>query len=323
MYSHLDNNILLTSFTYNKAIPNRRNPILPDDPHDSYFIPGGRNFFSGISLYLLHQNINTSFTEIINAILLGNAIEWVKTIKYSDCPEAQACTNGYYGSNEKNVSGCYGVCTQAVRSLTFGGLGEILNSDGDCISPKVLEAGYDIYIEIPQDKIKIFAPITTILIQNFIKSFMSRTDSSSEKIKRPIIMLLDEFPQLGFDFDILSEGMATLRSKGVTFFLAQQSISQISKRYGQDGFREIMDQCAYITVMSAQDPYGREYFSKLIGNRKTLKVSTSKSEKKVTRSVSESEEPVFAPEVFSNLGETSVIYANGKYIQATKTNCWE
>lgn len=299
------------------------NVILEDDPKDKYFIPGGRDFFCGIALYILNKNIHTTFPEIINALLHGNAIQWVKTIVASNCDEAKDYLSSYYGTNETNVSGCYNTACVAVRTFNAGELNTLLDRAENTLSPQDLEDGYDIYIELPQDKIKKYAKISSIMIQTFMTSFLRRPDSSSGEKARPIIFLLDEFPQLNFDWDILSAALSTLRSKQTSVFLSQQSIAQLESKYGTTHYREIIDNCRYISIMNAQDPTSRTFFQKLIGTEKVLKVSNSQNSKDTSRNITEAREYIYQPEDFGNLGEDVVIYVNGKYIQAQKTNCFE
>lgn len=294
--------------------------IIKEEPKDPFFYRGARSFFSGIFLFILSKNIDTSFPEIIKMIINGNAIDWVMQIRESTCTEAQAYTNSFYGTNEKNVAGCYQHLCDAVRIYGIGDLATLLDGKGECISAAALEDGYDVYLEIPQDEIITLAPITNVIVENFTTSFMKRSDNSSDKGKRPpILIMLDEFPQLNFDLQSLLAGMQTLRSKDVSYFLAMQSVSSLSDRYGDDGFRQVIDACAYISVMSAQDPKSREYFQKLIGTRKILKVSNSENSNISSRSIQETREPIFQPEDFGNLNGKVVIVANGKYVVADKT----
>lgn len=296
--------------------------LVEDEPDGKYFTDGGRDFFCGIALYMLHDNPRISFPGIVHAILQGNAFNWVTDVIVGNCSEAKDYLASYMGNNEKNVAGCYNTLVKAVRPFSAGSLSSLLDGSGDCITPETLEDGYDVYIEIPQDRIKFYAPVTTIIVQNFMTAFMKRPDMSSYDGLRRILFLLDEFPQLHFDFDTLTAGLSTLRSKGVSLFLAQQSIAQISKRYGDDGCREIIDTCAYISVMSAQDPKSRVFFQELIGTRKALRIQNSVNPREMSRSVQEVREPVFQPEDFGNLEDDVIIYANGKYIRAQKTYCW-
>lgn len=67
----------------------------------------------------------------------------------------------------------------------------------------------------------------------------------------------------------------------------------------------------YFAIISAQNPVSREFFQKLIGEKKVLK-STSDS------SSQEAREYIFQSADFANLGDKAIIYALGKYILADK-----
>lgn len=159
---------------------------------------------------------------------------------------------------------------------------------------------------------------------------MQRADKSSGVNLQPVLFLLDEFPQLDFDFRTLSSALSTLRSKSVSVFMAQQSISQLINRYGESGQREIIDTCQYISIMSAQDPKSRQFFQELIGSRRTLKMTNNSSETNdsikgasSSRGAVETIEPIFQQGDFANLGDHVIVYARGRYIQAEKSYYYE
>lgn len=300
--------------------------LVPEDKHGKYFVEGGRDCFCGIALYMLEQDIGTTFPDIVQAILMREAVSWITEIYNSDCSVAQEYTNSYYGTNETNVSGAYGEMRKRVRTFCSDELMSLLVSDDDSISPATLDAGSDIYIELPQHKVDFYSPITTILVQRFMSSLMQRQDKSSGENLQSVLFLLDEFPQLQFDFKTLSAALSTLRSKSVSIFMAQQSISQLINRYGESAQREIIDTCQYISIMSVQDPQSRQFFQELLGERKVLKVTSGlsgteqeKGKLTKTRGAVEVREPVFQQGDFANLGDDVIVYANGKYIQAQKT----
>jgi type IV secretory pathway TraG/TraD family ATPase VirD4 len=295
--------------------------LISDAPGDGkYFADGARDYFNGISLFLLSDNPDITFPEIVREILLGNGIDWVKKIVGSNCLEAKEFLASYWGQNEKNIAGCYGVLSQAVRPFSSDIMSDLLDGCGNCISPKSLEDGYDVYLQIEQSELAVYSPLLTIMTQQFLNSFLNRKPSTGMKL-RPIIFLLDEFPQLHFNLKTLSTALSTLRSRAVTLLLCQQSLSQLDKLYGEAGRKEIMDTCAYYGILSVQDVQTREYFSKLIGTHKVLRISNNleDSTQKTGRSVQEAREPIFQPEEFGSLGNYLVIYANGKYIKAEKT----
>ena len=304
--------------------------LVPDEDGENaaFFVDGARDFWNGITHYMLAQDAGTTFIDVVNAILTGSAIPWVEKVAASDIYEAKIYLASYLGTNEKNLNGQYKKLCDSLRPLTSGALQNLLCAHDDAITPQLLDEGYDIYIEIPQEKMKIFAPVTSLVIQNFMAYFMGRPDSSSGVSLRPVLFLLDEFPQLHLDYEnVLLPGLATLRSKKVSFFLAMQSIASLERRYGEPGMREIMDNCGYISVMSAQDPKSRRFFQELIGKRQTLKVSTSEGSggrsKQASKSVQEAEEYVYRPEDFGSLQERVVVITGGKYIEADQCRCYE
>lgn len=297
--------------------------VLIPEERDKYWYKTGRSIFIGVALYVISQDTNATLPEIAHAILQGDAVYWIKAIKDSECLDAKDYTDGLYGSNETNLAGAYGSLAEAVRPFSFGSMAELLRDHEDALSSATLDEGYDIYIEIPQDKIKVYSPISTILIQNFMTAFMQRPDKAVGVNRRPVLFMLDEFPQLRFEFDTLSAALSTLRSKSVSVMIAQQSVAQLINRYSEDCCREIIDTCSYLSIMSAQDPKSRQFFQDLIGTKKDLKTTTSGNYSDGFHSSSshgsqESREPIFREGDFSNLGDKVIIYALGKYILAEK-----
>lgn len=305
-------------------IENMSISLIPEEGDKSkYFTDGGRDFFCGIALYLLSEDITISFVDIIKSVVFGTYSEWVLKIKNSSCFEAKEYTDAYFGTNEANVAGAYGTAVKRLRPLTTGNLAKLLHNNEECISPDDLENGIDIYIRLPQEKLKLYAPISTLIVQTFMNAFMKRPDEAYSCNVNPIIFLLDEFHQLNFDLDTITTAMATLRSKKVTLFITLQSIAQLESQYGKAGARQIIDCCAIISVMDAQDPESREYFSKAIGTKKVLKSSTSRNRSLQNRhksmNIHEEREPIFQPADFGNLKDDVIIIINGKYIRAQKT----
>ena len=320
--------------------------ICPEEQGDNaaFFVNGARDYFCGITLYLiyLHENGKLEgrlrFPEIVEKILSGNVFAVTETIRDSGCKIAGEYTNSYEGSSEKNVSGIYNHLCKSVRPFNTGALKVLFDGEGDCISPDDLNT-HDIYIDVPQDKYSIYAPAMAIITSNFLQAFMRRPDVSSNKKVVPILFLLDEAAQLHLDFNLLSQAMSTLRSKKVSIFLLMQSIAQLEGFYGEANSRQIIDLCAYISVFNAQDPKSREFFQKLVGNRKMLRASTSLSEPSGTAnktsgtSVTTEIEPIFQAADFGDLNTVDkstrkkiyrvLVYANGKYILGETTPCYE
>lgn len=305
--------------------------LIPDDGTESgkYFIETARNLFCGITLYLFEKNQDISLPDIAREVVLGNVEDWIDKISENGNISTMRYIKTYMGGSSTNLSGAYGELGKSLRPYSAGAISEILTQSDDSISPKTLDDGFDLYVEIPQDSIGILAPVTSLLVQNFMTAFMRRSDMSVDSTQRPVLFMLDEFPQLNFSYDVLSAALSTLRSKKVSIFLAVQSIGQLIKRYGDDGMREITDTMRYFAILSAQDPQSRKWCQELIGKRRVLKRTYTESESpgqygirtqtgNGNRSEAESEEFIFQAEDFGNLGDEVIVYANGRYIKAGK-----
>lgn len=298
--------------------------LIPDQQGDNarFFVDGARQYFIGITLLELHRDINVTLPEILRKILKGDAITSVNEVVMSDCEEAKFFLASMRGTNEKNAAGCYQCLCNAVQPYLMDA-GHLLDGSGDVISIDTLRE-HDIYLIIAQDKLQIYAPITAMIIQSFLTAFMRRKDLSTGTKNKPILFLIDEAPAVKLDYDMLQTAMASLRSKHVSIYLIIQSLSQLQKLYGNEGCRAILDDCSYVSVLSATDPESRKIFSSMVGEKKTLRVSRSNDDHsfltttKRSHNIQEAWEPALRPEDIGDLhGKVLIITPTG-YILADK-----
>lgn len=304
--------------------------LIPDDggSDGNYFTSRARKMFQGITHLILAENPNASFPDIIHSILQGNVFEWVKKAMESDCIPAKELLESFYGNSEKNVSSAYDALTTALVHFSNPILDELLSKNGKCISSKYLEKGYDVYLQISQEHLDAYAPLFTLIIQSFSTAFTRRADSSTGAKNRPILMLLDEFPQLTFSYKLINANLSTLRSKSVILMIIQQNLAQLEYRYQDKGARSIIGNCNYQIILGCNDTASAKVFSDTFGYKKVLKVSTSEtmSEKNSSgRSCQETTEKVFPPEYFGDLPDKGnmIIYFKGKYCEIQKLNCYK
>ena len=159
------------------------------------------------------------------------------------------------------------------------------------------------------------------MIQTLSTQFANRPDSTTGIKNRPILMLLDEFPQLTFSYDMINSSLSTLRSKSVIIMVIQQNMAQLEQKYQNTGARSIIGNCNYQIILGSNDTTSSETFSKTFGNKKILKWNDSGGGKK---SISDGEEPVFPPAYFGDLPaeKKMVVYFKGKYCELKKINCY-
>ena len=294
----------------------------------NYFSTRARKMFQGITHLMLHSNPNASFPDVIHAILQGNVFDWVTKAIESDCEPAKELLASFYGNSEKNVSSAYDALTTALVHFSNPILDELLSKNGNCISIKTLEHGTDLYLQISQEHLDAYAPLFTLLIQSMSTAFTKRPDSSTGIKNRPVLLLLDEFPQLTFSYKLINSNLSTLRSKSVICMIIQQNLSQLEYRYQPTGARSILGNCNYQIILGSNDINSSKVFSDTFGKKKVLKISNSEtnSQNNTTgRSVQEATEKVFEPEYFGDLSSNNkmIIYFKGKYCEATKLNCYK
>jgi len=298
--------------------------IIPDDgaSDSKYFTDGARDFFTGICLYLMNRNLNISFPEIIQQIVIGNYSKWVIEIMKSSDLSAQAYTNHFYGENEKNVSGTYSKLVSNTRLFGTEIMQTLLRNDDNCISPADLENCTDIYIQIDPNQMSLYAPVIGMLYQDFMSVALYRQIGQQPAIA----YIIDEFGQLPA-LPVITQSCALLRAYNCSLLLSCQSLSMIEAKYGIAGRKLIMDCTKAHCFLSIMDPDTRDWASRLIGTKKCLKISNSAQNKANSSnsssgiSVTETREKIYEPESFGNLPneDAVIVYYKGQYIKAEKT----
>lgn len=311
--------------------------LIPDEggSDSNYFTSRARKMFQGIVHLLLHDNPATSFPDVIHTILQGNIFDFVTTAINSNCEPAKELLASLYGNTEKNVASAYDALTTALVHFSNPILDELLSKNGDCISIETLDSGCDLYLQITQEHLDAYAPLFTLLLQSLSVDLSKRMDNSilmangkTGTGNRPILMLLDEFPQLTFSYKLINSNLSTLRSKSVICMLIQQNLSQLEHRYQSTGSRSILGNCNYQIILGSNDITSSKFFSDTFGEKKVLKISYSekKSNNQSTGySIQESREKVFQPPHFADLPAENkmVLYFKGKYCEIHKLNCYK
>ena len=164
-----------------------------------------------------------------------------------------------------------------------------------------------------------------LMVNQLIKSLEKRpprTYKAGQELP-PVLVMLDEFSRIG-TVSAITNGLATLRSRGVTFALFVQSLADLAESYGNNAFRKIADDCAYKVVLGVADADSQQYFSKLVGTTKSIQRSINANYDQFgrasgyNRNISETREPIIQPEEFLTLDDVVVIIPRG-YFRVNKT----
>lgn len=139
--------------------------------------------------------------------------------------------------------------------------------------------------------------------------------------------MIDEFARIGKVKNI-TNGLATLRSKGIQIMLIVQSLAQLDGIYGKDTRKVITDNCNYKIVLNANDVDTQEYFSKLVGTvdieKKSNSINNSNFNLSSNRGVSTSSEEkrIIKPEAFAYL-QKPVVFTPKGFFRPNKVKWYE
>ena len=198
--------------------------------------------------------------------------ELIEILRNSPVNEVKLFVNQFVGADSKLLASIYStLANEIILFATDKDIMRALSANGNMISPRDLESYTDIFIKISEDKLEQWKSLLNLMVSQFLKSFEKREDKGDK-----ILFMIDEFARLG-KVESITNGLATLRSKGVQIMLILQSLAQLDMIYGKDNRKVITDNCNYKIVLNASDVDTQEYFSKLVGTVEKIKKSSSVS----------------------------------------------
>lgn len=140
-----------------------------------------------------------------------------------------------------------------------------------------------VYLTVTTDEVKSTAALTRILFSVINRNLMREWSQDSRK--RKILMLIDEFSQLG-RFGEIEDTLSIAAGYGICYILAIQSLAQLQQIYGRDGAKVFCDNMI-VSLLKIQDPESAKFFSDILGTQTIVLTKASKSGKQ-TRMGSES-----------------------------------
>ena len=90
---------------------------------------------------------------------------------------------------------------------------------------------FDVILEFPEANLEQWRPLMMLMINQLIKVLERRQARTYDKNSElpPVLVMLDEFPRLG-KISAIKEGLATLRSRGVTFALFAEHVGMFLRQ---------------------------------------------------------------------------------------------
>src|SRR5579864_4011659 len=126
-----------------------------------------------------------------------------------------------------------------------------------------------LYLVVPPSDISRTKPLVRLIL-NQIGRRLTETLSAlpSTKKKRPLLMMLDEFPALG-RLDFFETALAFMAGYGIRAYLIAQSLNQIAKAYGDNN--AILDNCHVRIAFSSNDERTAKRISDALGTATELR----------------------------------------------------
>ncbi|MCL2721947.1 MAG: type IV secretory system conjugative DNA transfer family protein [Treponema sp.] len=271
---YFDPYVLLRSDGYDKLAGNALDlafALIPLTPLviDPIWIEIAQFFLASVIIF--YFDLGCTFMETLVAIKYHSITEMIDKVMDSDNMIAKMFMGNLKGVQGKVVKNIGLELTKLASMITSP---EIINAflphNGcnllDWADINTANEPFDVILEIPEANLERWKPMTVLMINQLIKCLEKRSERTynAKDELPPVLVLLDEFARLG-KIPAITEGLATLRSRGVTFVLIIQSLAKLEEIYGTATARVITDICSYKVVLGVSDPISQEYFSKAVG----------------------------------------------------------
>lgn len=121
-----------------------------------------------------------------------------------------------------------------------------------------------LYLQPPPGDAARLTPLTRLFVMQTSHTLMEHQseDSSGRPKKHRLLLMLDEFPQLG-RLDFFEKMMGAMASYGFKASIACQSVNHVTREYGRDN--TIIDNCHVVTAFAAADPETAQRIATMAG----------------------------------------------------------
>lgn len=281
---------------------------IPPETKDPFWKQNAQNYLTGCLLWA--YEMECPFAEIMRLIQVTPPKEMAKGIVGGEVERAKLFMTQFVDMADNTLSGIYSEVSNTV--LPFASDDQLIAALSKpkelCISPADLDNGTSIYIHLEEHRLEQLRNFLTLLVNQFLKHFEQRSEENNTRV----LFLLDEFARLG-KIDSIMNGLATLRSKGITICLIFQSLAQLDVTYGKEQRKVICDNCSYWAVLKVSDVDSQKYISDAIGTYDKTKKSYSANQKDFDAlgssgtSVSTEEKRIVKPEDLNKLDDELIL----------------
>ena len=236
--------------------------------------------------------------------------------------------NGFQGSSEANTSGCYQAVVSAVSLYATNA--RVRNAvrrprTGEHeLTPTDIETS-NIFVLIPDEKLKLYSPIVAILVSQFFDYIKARKVTESSKT---ILLALDEVASYignatGITSDVLLDCLRKYRKRKCRLLMMTQSQNDFNVAFGShDVTNSLLANFDNKLILGGLgDLESMETFAKMIGYRNTVKHSRSHSANGGSTSETEDRDYIIQPEDIDRMQDDCILICPDGYFKLQK-NFW-
>lgn len=141
------------------------------------------------------------------------------------------------------------------------GLGHTWTEEGNLVRG---QAG-TIYVIIPPEKVASYRSLLRVVLGMQVHlAQKARIGERNPRLKRPLTMVLDELPQLGY-MELIANAVGVARGAGIRLWMFVQDLAQLRHAYPQ--WESILANCRCQVYFQPADLSTAEYISRLLGTR--------------------------------------------------------
>ncbi|MFT3727847.1 MAG: type IV secretory system conjugative DNA transfer family protein [Terricaulis sp.] len=241
-------------------------------------------------------------------------------------PEVQHAAESYLAGEERMRSGI-----KATAESFFGIFADPLIAANTSASDfrvgdlMCAEKPVTLFLQPPPSDATRLMPLMRLVLNQITRSLMEEqtADAGGRKKRHQLLLLLDEFPQLG-RLSFFETAMGAFAGYGLKAYLVCQSLNHITRAYGRDNV--IIDNCQVVTAFAAADVETAKTIAAMTGERWEMveQESVSRPRTLLTRrgatSFREERRPLMLPSDIRELPlDQQIIFATGaKPLRAQK-----
>ena len=252
------------------------NVIVQDgNEKNAFFQDSARNLLAGCLIYefVAHGN---NFIKSMRNILSADLDSYVKTVKSDQkCPKNSLMLLSEFG-NEKDQSNATADIKKSLKQqtdvFTRSDTEWFLDTDVNQLmcSPECLDESISMFLSIKRADLYTFGVLFRLIISQCSEHLSRREDDNLND--KPVVILIDEFTNLGGTVPNFAENLGFIRSKKVTYVTIFQQYSQLEQLYGEKQARTILNM-GHQLILSCEDTQLGKIFSDKAGEFTETKTS--------------------------------------------------